>query len=133
MRVQSIRTAIEPRNPTGDGLFLTPTQMPFRKVHSVAELHDIAKKVRPVTEALQNARHLLPAGFLTPFVIDGSHIASRIGVFNQLDFGLFVIHGADLTISGIYHEVDFRNINFSVEIVQANAKIEPPGAFHTTE
>jgi hypothetical protein len=69
-------------------------------VHCVAELHHIAKKVGPVTEALQNTWHLLPAGFLTPLVIDVSHIASRVGVFNQLDLGLFIVHGADLTTSG---------------------------------
>jgi len=97
MRVQSIRTAIEPRDPAGDGLFLTPIQMPLRKVHRVAELDDFTKKVGPVTEALQNARHLLPAGFLTPFVIDGSHVTSRFGILNQLDLGFFVTQEAVLT------------------------------------
>jgi hypothetical protein len=80
-------------------------------VHRVTELHNIAKKVGPVTEALQNTRHLLPAGFLTPLIVDGSHFASRIGIFNQLDLGLFVFHGTGLTISGIYHDDKFRNIN----------------------
>jgi hypothetical protein len=89
--------------------------MALRKVYRVAELHHVAKKVGPVTEALQNPRHLLPAGFLTPLVIDYGHVASSIGVFNQLNFGLFVIHGAGLAISGIYHDNDFRNMDFSVE------------------
>jgi len=113
MRVQSIWTAIEPRNPAGDGLFLAPIKMALRKVHRVTELHHVAKKVGPVTEALQNPRHLLPAGFLTPLVIDRSHVASSIGIFNQLDFGLFVIHRADLAIFGIYHDNNFRNVDFS--------------------
>jgi len=79
------------------------------------ELHHVAKKVGPVTEALQNPRHLLPAGFLTPLVIDCGHVAGSIGIFNQLDFGLFVIHVVDLAISGIYHDDNFRNIDLSVE------------------
>jgi hypothetical protein len=115
MRVQSIWTAIEPRNPAGDGLFLAPIQMALRKVHCVAEFHHVVKKVGPVTEALQNPRHLLPTGFLTPLVIDCGHVASSIGIFNQLDFGLFVIHGANLAISWIYHDNNFRNTDFPVD------------------
>ena len=42
-----------------------------------------------MAEALQNARHLLTAGFAAPLVVDGlatSPVASCI--FNELDFGL---------------------------------------------
>jgi len=112
MRVQSIRTAIEPRNPTGDCLFVTPREMPLGKVHRVAELHDLAKKVGPVAEALQNARHLLPTGFPTPFVVDGSHVASRIGIFNQFDLGLFVAQAQSSISLELYHGANFRNIDF---------------------
>jgi len=91
--------------------------MPLRKVHRVTKLQDVTKKIGPVAEALQNSRHLLPAGLLTPLVIDSSHFASRVGIFNQLDLGFFDTHGADLTISGIYQEVKFRNINFSADLI----------------
>lgn len=93
MRVQSIRASIQPGYPAGDGLLLTAAEITLGKVNGVAELHDFAKEVRSMAEALQNAWHLLPPRLLPPLVIDGSDIADGIGIFNQLDFGIAVGHG----------------------------------------
>lgn len=92
MRVQSIWTAIQIRNPARDGLFRSPRQMPFGEVHRIAKLHHVAQKIRPMTEALQNPRHLLPARFRAPFVIDLRDIARRVHVFNQLDLRGILSH-----------------------------------------
>jgi hypothetical protein len=92
MRVQSIWTSVEIRNPAGNSFLLAPAQVSFGKMDRVAKLHDIAKKIGPVAEALQNSRHLLSARLLPPFVIDGCHVASGIGVLDHPDLGLVLSH-----------------------------------------
>src|ERR1700744_1183407 len=74
--------------------------MPFREVHSVAELYHLAKKVRPVAHALQNAWHLLSPGHLTPFVVHLRHFASGVSVLNQPDLGFVVGHSTALYHAG---------------------------------
>ena len=59
MRVQSIRTAVEPRYPTRDGLLGLAGQVSFGEMDGIAELHDLLQKVGPMTEAFQNAWHFL--------------------------------------------------------------------------
>ncbi len=66
--------------------------MAFREVHRIAELDNLAKKVRPMAHALQNPRHLLPARLRAPLVVDGCHFSGGVCVFNQFDFGFFVRH-----------------------------------------
>ena len=61
MRVQSIGTAIEPRNPTRDGFLGSAIEMPLGKMDRVAELHHFAQEIGAMAEALQNAGHLLAA------------------------------------------------------------------------
>ena len=68
-------------------LCVLPRQVPLRKVHGVAELHHLAQEIGTMAEALQNARHLLPAGLRAPFVIDLGDFAGRVLVFNELDLG----------------------------------------------
>ena len=102
MRVQSIWTPIQIRNPTRYRLFRSPRQVPLRKVNRVAELHHVPQKVRPMTEALQNPRHLLPARFRAPLVVDLRDIAGRVYVFNQLDLRGILSHRGEticMTIS----------------------------------
>ena len=41
MRIQSIRTAIEPRDPAGNRFFGPACEMPFREVHRIAKAHHL--------------------------------------------------------------------------------------------
>jgi hypothetical protein len=92
MRVQSIWTAIQIRNPTRNRFLRPPRQVPLREVHRVAKLHHVTQKIRPMAEALQNTRHFGAPGFRAPFVVDLSDIASRVRVFNQLDLRGILSH-----------------------------------------
>jgi hypothetical protein len=96
MRVQSIRTAIEPRHPACDRFLGFAVEMTLGKVDGVAELHHVAQKVRAMAEALQNARHLLAARFGAPFLVDLSDFSGGIAIFDELDFGLVVGHFSQL-------------------------------------
>ena len=49
----------------------------------IAEANDFAQKIGPVTEALEDARHLLPARLAPPLVICFCDVACSIGVFNE--------------------------------------------------
>lgn len=93
MRVQSIWTAIQIRYPACDRFFRPPRQVPLGEVDRIAELHHVMQKIRPVAEALQNARHLLAARLGTPLVVDFGDIAGRIHVFNQLYLRRILSHG----------------------------------------
>jgi hypothetical protein len=59
MRIQSIRTAIQPGDPAGNRFFCPAREVPFRKMDRIAEAHDFAQKIRAMAKALENARHLL--------------------------------------------------------------------------
>ena len=45
MRVQSIRTVIQPGDPACDRFFCPASEMPFRKMHGIAEAHNVAQEV----------------------------------------------------------------------------------------
>jgi hypothetical protein len=92
MRVQSIWTAIQIRHPARNR-FLGPTrQVPFGEVNRIAKLHHVVQKVRPMTEALQNARHLLAARFCAPLVVDLRNLAGRFSVFDKPDLRRIFCH-----------------------------------------
>lgn len=90
MRVQSIRTSIEPRNPARNRFLRSSVQTTVGKVNSVAEFDHIAQEVGAVAEALQNAGYFLSARLGTPFVVDRGHFASGVAIFDELDFGFVV-------------------------------------------
>jgi len=92
MRVQSIWAAIEPRDPACNRFFGPAVQMPLRKVDRIAEFHDLAQKVGTMTETLQNAWHLLAAGFGAPLVVNLGYFPRCIAVFDELDLGFVVRH-----------------------------------------
>ena len=96
MRVQSIRTAIEPGDPAGDGFLGAACQMAFGEVHRIAEAHHFARKIRPVTEALEDARHLLPPGLAPPLVVDFGDIAGSICVFDEADLCSWMNHSSSV-------------------------------------
>jgi hypothetical protein len=85
MRVQSIRTAIEPRHPASDRFLRPPIQVSCREVDGVAEAHDLAQKVRSMAEALKDARHLLASRLCPPLLIDLRHLTGSIGILYQVD------------------------------------------------
>jgi hypothetical protein len=66
--------------------------MAFWKMNRVAEADNVTQKIGPMTEAFQNARHLLTAGLLPPLIVNRRNFSRRVGVFNQFDFGFAVSH-----------------------------------------
>lgn len=96
MRVQSIRTAVQVRNPACNRFFRPPRQVPLGEMHRIPKFHHIMQKVGPMTEALENAGHVLPARFRAPLVVHFGNIAGSVPVFNELDFGCLVSHGAGI-------------------------------------
>ncbi len=102
MRIQSIGTAIEPRDPTGDRFLGPAREVPFRKMDGVAEAHDFAQEIRAMAKALENAGHLLAARMGAPFVIDLRYLARRVSILDQIDFLLRVRHGSEPKISTIH-------------------------------
>ena len=92
MRVQSIGTAIKPGDPACDRFFCSTGEVPFRKMHCIAEAHDVAQEIRAVAEAFQNAGHLLTARVRAPFVVYLRNLTSGVGILNDFDLGLRVWH-----------------------------------------
>lgn len=64
--------------------------MPLGKMHRVAELHHLAKKVGAMAEALQNAGHLLASRLGAPLIVDFGNLTGRVFVLNELDLGLVI-------------------------------------------
>jgi hypothetical protein len=92
MRIQSIRTVVEIRHPTGNRFLRPPGEMPLGKMNRIAKAHHIAQKIRTMTKALKDPRHLLAAGMGPPFVVHCRNVAGRFRVLDHLDFGLSVRH-----------------------------------------
>jgi hypothetical protein len=92
MRVQSIRTAIEPGNPTGDRFFSAAVEVAFGKMDGVAEAHHLAQEIRPVAETLEDAGHLLTTRVRAPLVVDLRNLARGLRIFNDIDLRLRVRH-----------------------------------------
>jgi hypothetical protein len=92
MRVQSIWTAIEPRNPARDCFLGFTVQVALGEVDSITELHHLAQEVGAMAEAFQDTWHRLTAGFGPPFVIDLGDFAGCVWVFDELDLGFVVRH-----------------------------------------
>jgi hypothetical protein len=88
MRIQSIGTTIEPGDPACDRFFCPTGEVPFRKMHRVAEAHHIAQKIRAVAEAFENARHLLTARVGAPFLVYLRNFTSSVSILNDFDLGL---------------------------------------------
>jgi hypothetical protein len=67
--------------------------MAFGKVHSVTETHNFTQKIGPVTEAFENAGHLLAARLAPPFVVGFGDVAGSVRVFDKADFCFWMSHG----------------------------------------
>ena len=85
MTVQSIWTAIEERDVTGEHLFLTTREMPFGEMNSVGELNYLAQEVWTRAEALDDARDLLPSGTCAPEIVGSESVARGVCVFGDFD------------------------------------------------
>jgi hypothetical protein len=88
MRIQSIRTAIQPGDPTRDRFFCPAREVPFRKVDRIAEAHNLAQKIRSMAKAFENAGHLLAPRMVAPFVVYLRNLASRVSILNHVNFCL---------------------------------------------
>ena len=95
MRIQSIRTAIQPGDPAGNRFFCPAREVPFRKVDRIAEADDLAQKIRAVAKALENAGHLLTSRMGAPIVVYLRNLAGRVSILNHLNFCLCVGHGSN--------------------------------------
>jgi hypothetical protein len=95
MRIQSIRTAIQPGDPTRNRFFCPAREVPFREVHRIAEAHNLAQKIGAMAKAFENARHLLASRMGAPFVVYLRDLARRVSILNHLDFCLCVRHGSN--------------------------------------
>jgi hypothetical protein len=96
VRVQSIGTAIEPGNPACNRFFCPAGEVPFRKMHRVAEAHYLAQKIRAMAEALENARHLPAARVRAPLIVYLRNLTSGVRILNYVDLGLRVCHARRL-------------------------------------
>ena len=83
MRVQSIRTMIKPGDPACDRFFCPAGKVPFRKMHGIAEAHDVAQEVRAMAEAFQNTGHLLTARVRAPFVVNRRDFAGGVSILDD--------------------------------------------------
>jgi hypothetical protein len=52
-------------------------------VHRIAEIDDVAQKIGSMTEALEDARHLLAAGLASPFVVGFGNVAGSVCIFDE--------------------------------------------------
>ena len=102
MRVQSIWTAVKPRNPTCDRLLSPSTKMAFREMDRIAKADDVSQKIGPMTEALKNPGYILTPRFGPPFVVDLRSRPGRIRIFNQPNLGFVISHRFQLSNAGTF-------------------------------
>ena len=137
MRVQSIGTAIEPGDPACDRFFCPAGEVPFRKMHRIAEAHDLAQEIRAMAEALENAGHLLTARVRAPFVVYLRNLTSGVSIVNHFDLGLRVYHAQRLAyLLELYHQAlvaDLTGDSFPVKIFQERNGVFSREARHLFE
>lgn len=85
MGVQSIWTAVQEGNIAGDHLLVPAGKMAFGKMNRVGELHYLTEKVRPLSEALEDAGHFCAAGGFPPLIICVGGVAGGVGVLDLVD------------------------------------------------
>ncbi|SRR6266404_844705 len=83
--VDSIRAMIDRRDERGNHLLVTAGKVTFREMDGVREIYNLAKEIRPSTEALENAWHLGSSRLLLPLVVDIRDFSPGFVIFNQLD------------------------------------------------
>jgi hypothetical protein len=88
MAVQSIRAPVQVRDVAGNHFLMPPRKVPLGKMHGVGELQDLAEKIRPRTETLDDAGDLGPTRARAPRVVRRRHVAGGLSIFNDRDLGL---------------------------------------------
>src|SRR5271157_259278 len=61
--------------------------MTLGEMDGVGKLYDLAQKIRTSPKALDDSRHLLPAGTGTPEVVSCRCISGRFAIFNDTNLG----------------------------------------------
>jgi hypothetical protein len=91
-------------------------------MHRVAEAHYLAQKIRPMAEALENARHLPAARVRAPLVVYLRDLTSGVRILNYVDLGLRVCHARRLAYRlELYHQAlvaDLTGDPFPVKIFE---------------
>ena len=86
MRPHSVGALIKARDIRGNHLLDAPREVPVRKMDAVRELHHVAKKIRPLAEALENMRQLRPTGIvLEPFAVELGQLARGVSFIDPLN------------------------------------------------
>ena len=88
MTVQSIWTTVEVGNITGDHLLVAARKMAFGEMHGVRKVYDLAQEIRTRPEALDDSRHLLPAGTSAPKIVRRRCISGRFVIFDDTNLGV---------------------------------------------
>jgi hypothetical protein len=85
MAVQSIRTAVQIRNVTGDHLFVAAGEMAFREMDRVSQFDDATQEIRPSPKALDDAGDLLSPRPGSPKVVSSSCFSGGFPIFDDSD------------------------------------------------
>jgi hypothetical protein len=104
--------------------------MAFGKVNCIAETHHLAQKIRPMTEAFENARHLLPAGLAPPLVVDLGNVAGRVRVFDEADLCFWMSHGLQQSLRSLQESSTSLVLDTAIECLawaSEKAKARPAG------
>jgi len=97
--VDSIRAMTDRRDESGNHFLVTAGKMTFREMDGVREIYNLTKKVRPSTEALENARHLGSSSLLLPLVVDIRDLSPGFVIFSELDLCFSALSFAHISFS----------------------------------
>ena len=83
--VQSIRAMVQEGDVAGDHLLVPASEVALGKVNGIRKLHHLPQKVRPGSEALDDARDLFPPRTRSPEIVGSRHLAGGVAVFSDAD------------------------------------------------
>ena len=86
MAVQSIRTPVQKRDVAGDHLLMATGKMPFGEMDGVSQFDDATQKVRPSSEALDDAGNLLSPRPSPPDIVSRRRFSGGFSIFDDPDF-----------------------------------------------
>ena len=81
--VESIGTAVQVADVTGDHLFVAALQVPLGEMNGVGEVDYLPQKIRTSAEALYDAGHLRTPRTCAPIIVGGKCFARGVGVFDD--------------------------------------------------
>lgn len=86
MAVQSIRTAVQIGDVTGDHLLVAAREMAFGKVDGIRKLDDLSQKIGPHAKAFDDAGDLFPPRASAPEIIGCGSFSCSFRIFDDFDF-----------------------------------------------